>query len=59
MERGQYALEFGSPAHALVTPEVLKRVEALQGQINTGKFGALPATHEAVEPFLQANSPAS
>jgi basic membrane protein A len=55
MERGQYALEFGAPVHPKVTPSILARVEALQTKINAGKFGALPANREDIEPFLKAN----
>ena len=53
MERGQYALEFGSPPHPLVTPDFLKRVEALKAEINAGKFGALPARRDDIQPFLK------
>ena len=42
MERGQYALEFGTPPHPRVTPELLQRIEALKGEINAGKFDPLP-----------------
>jgi basic membrane protein A and related proteins len=56
MARGQYALEFGEPPHAKVTPEFLAQVAALQADINDGKLGALPAKSADIEPFLQANS---
>ncbi|MBI5828583.1 MAG: BMP family ABC transporter substrate-binding protein [Chloroflexi bacterium] len=56
MERGQYALEFSSPPHPLVTPDFLKRVEALKADINAGKFGALPPKRDDIEPFLKAQA---
>lgn len=56
MERGQYALEFGSPPHPLVTPDILKRVEALKAEINAGKFGALPAKRDDIQPFLKTQA---
>lgn len=55
MERGQYALEFGSPLHPMITPDFVDRVEVLKADINAGKYGALPGRHEEVEPFLKAN----
>jgi hypothetical protein len=37
----------------LVTPDFLRRVEALKAEINAGKFGALPAKRDDIEPFLK------
>lgn len=57
MERGQYALEFGSPLHPMITPAFMKRVEAFKSEIAAGKFGALPAMKDEVEPFLTNSKP--
>jgi len=53
IERGQYALEFGSPPHARVTPEFLSRVAALEEEINSGTYDPLPGKREDVDAFLK------
>jgi len=54
MERGQYALEFGSPLHPMITPDLRQRIEVLQVEINAGKYNPLPAAYNEIEAFLQA-----
>lgn len=54
LKEGQYALDFGSPAHPLVGPSLLERIETLTRELNAETYGPLPARHEDVQPFLQA-----
>ncbi len=54
MERGQYALEFGEPAHPLITEEVRAGIAALAVALKRGQFGALPAVQAEVDQFLLA-----
>lgn len=59
IERGQYALEFGMPHHAMVTPDFLNRVDALQSAIVAGIYGILPGRRDEIEAFLSRHSPAA
>jgi len=45
MKRGQYALDFGSPLHPMITPDLQRRIEVLQNEVNAGKHNPLPTTY--------------
>lgn len=55
MERNQYGLDFGSPLHPKITPDVLTYVETTTDKINAGTYDPFPAKFEEIEPFLQQN----